>query len=265
MGAGYVDAARDEAVSRPLSERETGRAFGREVEKLGGGEDRLGFPTSQETLMSPTIGLPPPSAERCLDASRVSRFKGGTVIAEDVRDLDEHRRRMSDADAYRPSACGRCGNDRVHVHSRPERHPLREPSLPPVVEVLQFRCGDQVCAATWRVLPLFLSRHLWHPWKAVERAVRPSAEVASSRAPPVPKTTKRRWVGRLASSGRVLCALLTMSGGVELAAVGMTVGLDGTRGEVADAFQAKARGATGERLSPLAAVLHRLERGVRLM
>jgi hypothetical protein len=218
--------------------------------------------------MSPTIGLPPPSAETCLDASRVSRFKGGTVIAEDVRDLAEHRRRMSDADSYRPSTCLRCGHDRLHVHCRPERHPRREPSLPAVVEVLQFRCGGPSCDATWRVLPLFLARHLWHPWKAIERTVRPSAELGPSTAPAapaVPKTTARRWLGRMASSGRMLCALLSISGGVALAAVAMTVGLDGTRGEVADAFQAKARGVPGERLSRLAAVLHRLERGIRLM
>jgi hypothetical protein len=118
------------------------------------------------------------------------------------------------------------------------------------------------------VLPLFLARHLWHPWKAIERTVRPSAELGPSTAPAapaVPKTTARRWLGRMASSGRMLCALLSISGGVALAAVAMTVGLDGTRGEVADAFQAKARGVPGERLSRLAAVLHRLERGIRLM
>jgi hypothetical protein len=218
--------------------------------------------------MSPTIGLPPPSAEPCLDASRVSRFKGGTLIAEDVRDLAEHMRRMRDADAYRPPRCLRCGYGRLHVHCRPERHPRREPSLPAVLEVLQFQCGGPSCEATWRVLPLFLARHLWHPWKAVERTVRPSAELGPSIAPAAPKTAKttaRRWLGRLASAGRVLCALLTMSGGGELVEVGMTVGLDGTRGEVADAFQTKSRGEPGERLSPLAAVLHRLERGVRLM
>lgn len=81
----------------------------------------------------------------------------------------------------------------------------------------------------------------------------------------MPKTTTQRWLGRLASAGRLLSLLLTMSGGVELADMGMEVGLDGTRGEVADVFQAKARAVPGERLSLLAAVMHRLERGVRLM
>ena len=215
--------------------------------------------------MRPTIGLPPPSAERCLETSRVSRFKGGTLIAEDVHDLGEHLRRMSDPDLYRWWPCPRCRDGTLHVHSRPERHPVGDPSLPPVLAVLQFRCADPECAATWRVLPLFLARHLWHAWEAVEQVVRPEADVRPSSTPSVSQTTQRRWQARLASSARVLCALLAMSGGAELVEVGMAVGLDGTRGELVDAFQAVAPGVRGEQLSPLAAVLHRLERGIRLM
>lgn len=215
--------------------------------------------------MSPTIGLPPPCAETCLDTSRVSRFKGGTLVAEDVRDLGEHRRRMADADAYRPSPCPTCGHATLHVHCRPQRHPKRDPSLPPVVAVLQFRCADAECGATWRILPLFLARHLWHAWKTVERVVRPSAERSTATAPPVPETTRRRWMGRLGSSARVLCVLLAMSGGAELGTVAMQAGLGATRGELVDVFHSMAGGLSGERLSPLAAVVHRLERGIRLM
>jgi hypothetical protein len=60
------------------------------------------------------------------------------------------------------------------VHTRPERHPCGDGSLPAVVELLQCRCASEACRATWRVLPLFLARHLWHVWKAVEHAVMPS-------------------------------------------------------------------------------------------
>jgi hypothetical protein len=215
--------------------------------------------------MSPTIGLPPPRAPRCLDTSRVSRFKGGTLIAEDVRDLREHERRMADLDAYRPEPCPTCGHATLHVHCRPERHPKREPTLPPVVPVLQFRCADEACGATWRVLPIFLARHLWHAWRTVERIVRPSAKLPAATAPPVPATTQRRWAVRLASSARVLCALLAVSGGTELTGLAMQVGLDGTRGELVDAFQRTVGTPAGERLSPLAALAHRLERGIRLM
>jgi len=55
--------------------------------------------------MSPTIGLPPPEPESCLVTSRVSRFKGGTIVDEDVRDLDAHMRRIRSPDGYRPPAC----------------------------------------------------------------------------------------------------------------------------------------------------------------
>ena len=172
---------------------------------------------------------------------------------------------MSDADAYRPGPCATCGHATLHVHCRPERHPLRETSLPPVVPVLQFRCADGECGATWRVLPLFLARHLWHPWKAIERVVRPSAELRRATAPPVPEATKRRWRARLSSSARVLCALLMMSGGAELTSVSMRAGLHATRGELVDEFDVVARGAPGHRLSSLAGLLNRLERGIRLM
>ena len=134
--------------------------------------------------MSPTIGLPPPDAERCLDTSRKSRYKGGTLVAEDVRDLDEHRRRLADPERYRPSACPSCGHDRVHVHCRPERHPRGESSLPFALEVLQFRCAAAECGATWRILPLFLARHLWHAWNAVEQVVRPQTAPAPTAAAP---------------------------------------------------------------------------------
>jgi hypothetical protein len=215
--------------------------------------------------MSPTIGLPPPCAETCLDTSRVSRFLGGTLIAEDVRDMVEHLRRMSDADAYRPSPCPACGHATLHVHSRPERHPKREPSLPPVVTVLQFRCAEAECGATWRILPLFLARHVWHAWRTVERVVRPSAALPKATAPPVPAETERRWRARLNSAARVLCVLLAASGGAVLSRVAMSVGLDATRGVLVDAFGQVVGGVAGERLSPLAGLIHRLERGLRLM
>lgn len=215
--------------------------------------------------MSPTIGLAPPCAETCLDTSRVSRFLGGTLVVEDVRDLEEHQRRMADADLYRPSPCPTCGFATLHVHCRPERHPKREPSLPPVVAVLQFRCADAECGATWRILPLFLARHLWHAWKTVERVVRPSTSLPKVAAPRVPAQTARRWRARLDSAARVLCVLLAASGGAALTEVAMTVGLDATRGALVDAFHQVAAGAAGERLSPLAGLIHRLERGLRLM
>lgn len=215
--------------------------------------------------MSPTIGLPPPPTENCLDTSRKSRYRGGTLIAEDVHDLGEHLRRLADIDAYRPESCATCGRGQMHAHTRPERHPLREPSLPAVVEVLQFRCASEACGATWRVLPLFLARHLWHPWKVVERAMLTDAKPVASTAPSIRARTQERWRARLASSARTLVVLLAMSGGAALEEVAKRVGLDGTRRDLSLAYAAAAGTESGERLASLGAVAHRLERGIRLM
>lgn len=221
--------------------------------------------------MSPTIGLPPPDSIRYLDTSRRSRFKGGTLIAEDVRDLAEHRERLADPDRYRPKRCARCGHDRLHVHSRPERHPLGEPSLPPSLVVLQFLCAAKACRATWRILPVFLARHLWHSWTPVEQSVRPVAPSPAGAAPPrssAPKIaprTQARWTSRLASSARVVVAVLAASAGAVLEALAKQVGLLGTRGELVDAYAAATAPSAGWVLASLAAIIHRLERGIRLM
>jgi hypothetical protein len=87
----------------------------------------------------------------------VSSFKGGTLIAEDVRDLDAHQRRLCDPDGYRPDRCPRCDHDVLHVHSYPERHPRGEPGMPLVVQIAQYMCAAAACGATWRILPRFLA------------------------------------------------------------------------------------------------------------
>ena len=185
------------------------------------------------------------------------------MIAEDVHDLAEHVRRLAAPDSYRPATCARCGCTHLHVHTRPERHPRGDASLPAVVELLQFRCARKECGATWRMLPLFLARHLWHPWKAVERAVMPDVSRAPEPAPPIRARTRQRWSARLASSARVLVVLLAMSVGAALEAVAIEVGLSGTRGSLALLYAARAATVPGERLSSLGALVHRLERGIR--
>jgi len=212
--------------------------------------------------MSPTIGLPPPPVEAILDASRVSRYWGGTLIAEDVVDLAEHERRLCCPDLYRPDECARCGHERLHVHDRPEQHPLGCPELPPAIQVLVFRCPE--CRATWRILPRFLARHLWYAWQAVEATVKASESSSSSSAPAPSEPSARRWHARLASAGRMLVTLLAIAGGA-LAELSATVGLGSTREAVLDAFVAAVAPAAGMRLSGFAALVHRLERGVRLM
>ncbi len=215
--------------------------------------------------MSPTIGLPPPEPESCLIASRVSKFRGGTLIAEDVGDVATHGRRLCDPDGYRPTACPRCDGEVLHVHSYPERHPRGEAGVPSVVRVIQYICAAEECGATWRILPLFLARHLWRVWRTVERVANPSDAAASRDSPSIPKRTRDRWQGRLASSARALVAILAVSGGAALEELAKDIGLDGTRAELVAAYAAAAGAAAGARIAPLAGLVHRLERGLRLM
>jgi len=214
-------------------------------------------------MKSPSTGHPPPPAESSLERSRESRYKGGTLIAEEVVELAEHLRRVADVDQYRPEECARCGHGTLHVHDHVERHPLGDALLPAVVTVLVFRCALRTCGATWRILPRFLARHLWHAWRAVERAVMPeTAEVTS--APTMSARTVQRFRLRLASSGRLLVVLLAMAGR-QLARVATRVGLGGTRGALVAAFVQVVRPAPGLQLAALATVVHRLARGIRLM
>lgn len=195
----------------------------------------------------------------------MSSFKGGTLIAEDVRDLDAHRRRICDPDGYRPERCPRCGHDVLHVHCYPERHPRGEPGMPLVVQVAQYMCAAAECGATWRVLPMFLARHLWRAWKTVERVAMPGAVSSPSTAPPVPARTRCRWRSRLAATARVLVVLLAASGGLALEAIAAQVGLDASRAELVRVYAEQTGVVRGARLAAVASLVHRLERGIRLM
>lgn len=214
--------------------------------------------------MSPSIGLPPPDPETCLVTSRVSRFKGGTLIDDEVRDLETHERRVRDPDGYRPCRCPRCGHGVLHVHGYPERRPRGELGMPAIIRIVQYICAAAECGATWRVLPMFLARHLWRAWRTVERVVM-GGGLPRSAAAPLPERTTQRWRSRLSASARTLVVLLAASGGPDLEAIAARVGLDATRSELADVHAEVARVAPGTRLAALAELLHRLEPGVRLM
>lgn len=243
--------------------------------------------------------LPPPPPEPCLTTSRASRYKGGTIIAEDVWSPDEHIRRMSSPDGYRPKFCGRCGNTRLHVHDYPERKPLGLAMLA-ALRIVRFICTNPSCGATWRVLPAFLARHLWWVWRRVERATMSAASDASATlAPvsvakavattpaspptvsstsaggsepdralalrPVPERTRNRWLGRLESSARQLLVLLATTGTMAVKAIAESVHLDATRKELVEAYDAVCGVALETRFASLAALVDRLERGIRFM
>ena len=67
--------------------------------------------------------------------------KAGTLVADDVHDLDAHQRRICDPNGYRPDRCPRCGHDVLHVHCYPEQHPRAEPGISLVAQVAQYMCA----------------------------------------------------------------------------------------------------------------------------
>lgn len=206
----------------------------------------------------------PPEPEDCLVHSRVSRYKGGTLIAEGVPDDATHRKRLASG-GYLPGWCPRCEFPVLHVHDYVERRPRGELDLPLVIRVVRYICASPACKATWRILPAFLPRHLWHRWRSVERATLAPVPAPSPSAKAVPKRTVTRWQERLASSARQLVLLLAACYGTVLETIARCTGLDATRMELVDVHARQAEMPLGRRLGDLGALVHRLERGIRLM
>jgi hypothetical protein len=201
-----------------------------------------------------------PAAEACLCRRYSSSQKGGTLIAEDVHDLATHERRLEAPDAYRPSACPRCGAA-LHVHDLRPRVLRGEASV--ATEVMRFRCADRErCGAAWQVLPAFLARCLWGSWSRVGQTL--EANVPSS----VPARTRRRWRARLASPARLLVAVLSTATDGIWAGIARAVGLDARRIDLVQGYAERTAAVAvswATMLAELSAALHRLSPGVRLM
>lgn len=209
--------------------------------------------------------LPPPEPEDSLIHSRVSRYKGGTLIAEDIREAETHRKRLCDPDGYRPEQCPRCGGRVLHVHDYPRRKVYGEHGVQGEITVVRHICADPSCEATWRILPAFLARHLWRAWPTVERAMRRAEPAPPDAATPIPRRTTRRWRARLASAAKQLVVLLATSGGAQLERLAKSVGLLAPRQALVEAYEHLSSASVSHALGGLAALVHRLERGVRLM
>jgi hypothetical protein len=186
------------------------------------------------------------------------------LVAEAVTDLAEHERWLR-LDAYRPVGCPRCG-EVCHAHQLRVRLLLGQPQ--PSTEVATYRCADRErCGAVWRVLPALLARHLWRAWPTVERAVSEpvAGEVQEHGEVPsfvTPTRTLQRWRARLATSAALIVAVLATAMDVpEHAVVAERSGYAATRAEIVEI----ARREIGGRHGKLAAIVHRLAPGVRLM
>lgn len=181
-----------------------------------------------------------------------SSQKGGTVIIAEVQDPAEHARRVRDPDRYRPEQCRRCKHSILHVHDRRERGDGHGG----VVVVLRFLCA--ACLAAWRVVPGFLALYLRRPWAEVEAAALGLADTAVPGAAAVPARTARRWRMRLAATAWDLLECLAEHRPSSLPA-------RPTRRDLVQAWTSASAPRPGHRLADLAALLHHLCPGVRVM
>lgn len=210
-----------------------------------------------------TEALAPPPPAPCLTRSYKSRgVKGGTVIAEDVRDAQTHRQRLLDPDDYRRAivACWACGSSVLHAHAFRQRQlrPADRFGSPPRQETIRlYRCAVKACRAVFTVLPAFIARHLWRAWETVDAVAREQARA--------PETTTRRWRARLRSDAsqltQAVCAVSV--GAVSAETIAAARDAD-TRAEFVRRVAA-VDAAAGERpLARVAAWIHRLVPGLRL-
>jgi hypothetical protein len=103
---------------------------------------------------------------------------------------------------------------------------------------------------------------LWRAWSTVERATIEDTPAASR---DVPERTRARWWSRLWSSARLLVQLFATETGSALEALAQRLGLDPTRHDLVLAYAAHTGAAPGTCLGNVAAIIHRLARGLRLM
>ncbi len=208
--------------------------------------------------------MPLPAAPVCLTApySAKPSQKGGTLIAEEVLGIDEHRL-LVESGAYRPEGCLLCGRF-LHVLDQRTRKLRDQPDSPEEL-ICRYRCRP--CRAVWQVLPAFIARHLHRTWEAVQSAVvaagaleRTGSERRVTRKP----STLGRWLRRLASSALVMTQALVGTG-APVEAVLKELGAWCTRGELVEALAGAGVVDKQRKLEYLACWIHRLAPGLRLM
>jgi hypothetical protein len=139
----------------------------------------------------------------------------------------------------------------MHAHEYRTRQ-CQLPGAPPVIPIARHRCAHPECGAQWQTLPGFLARRLHYNWPHVEQAC--TGTPYTGRRVPC-RDTMRRWFGRLGSCAAQLVRLANEAGGEAVALIRAAV--VETRRELVDAL--------GASFATVAAWVHRLQQGVRLM
>lgn len=209
--------------------------------------------------------LPAPPA--CLNRPYSARANqtGGTLIVDDVREPNEHRRRLLDPDDYRPCSCLNCRGSRLHAHSYRERRIKIGGGISTEEQVRRYRCV--ACRAVWLVLPGFLARHLHRTWSSVQTALRGQGLAPVGRAADretVPTTTLRRWVSRLASSAQALLPPLACVC-PDLCCATEPLPADCSRGALVQALLRQGVLVGASALSQITAWIHRQMPGLRFL
>lgn len=208
--------------------------------------------------------MPLPAAPVCLTTPYAAKpeQKGGTLIAEGVTGIGEHRR-LLESDGYRPAGCPLCDRYLHVLDLRPRK--LRDQPDSAEELICRYRCRP--CGAVWQVLPGFIARYLHRTWGAVQSAMvaaealeRTGSEWRVTRKP----GTLQRWLQRLGSSASVLMQALVATG-AQVGAVLRCLGAWCSRAELVEALAEVGRVEKRLKLEQLACWIHRLVPGLRLM
>ena len=209
--------------------------------------------------------MPEPALPEYLNTAYAAKpeQRGGTLIAEDVWDLDEHRERVLTPGGYRPEACPGCQSVLVGHGCRYRR--LLDQQDSAGEEIRRYRCG--VCLAVWQVLPAFLARHLHRTWGAIQSRLAAAGVLERGggewrvRSKP---STLRRWSLRLAAVAIVLTQGLAESGGAVKLAV-TDLGPWCSRSELVEGLVRADLVEKRHKLAQLGYWIHRVVPGIRVM